>query len=334
MDQSSAFWGARYFDQAFQRAEWQAHPYALERLARILGGRMRDQWFAETYMGSKPAKRAIGIGVGRAETEIGLLVKGHVEHYDLYDISPVGLDYAKNVAERNGVGDRVTCHCADITKVDLPRDTYDLATFVASLHHMADLEATLWAVNGALRSEGLLFAASEYVGPDRFAYPEEHVRIARAFHRSLPDHLRKHRHPELLLPTAADVEAADPSEAPCSSQIMTTMARLFPRSEVTPLYGSLAFILIWGLDQDALYDTPDGRELMRFVLGMDQALVEAGVLPTYFAHIVARKTPPIQERAIRLGIHPNGRLYQCLKALGAGRIAAAFQSASKEPLSS
>jgi len=125
---------------------------------------MRDDWFAKTYLNGSPAKR--GLGIGTVDTEFSLLSKGYVEHFDLFDISPVGLDHAKAQAESRGFGDRVTCHCSDISTARLSPDSYDLITFVASLHHMDDLETTLWTANAALKSDGILWAANEYVGPD------------------------------------------------------------------------------------------------------------------------------------------------------------------------
>lgn len=309
------YWGAKYFDQSFNRAEWQAHPLSLERLVSIQDGSMRDAWFARTYLGNKPAKRAMGIGVGRAETEIGLLVNGYVEHYDLYDVSPVGLEHAAANAKAAGLGDRVTCHCVDVSQIELPRDHYDLITFVASLHHMTNLEGLLRSLNAALNEKGLLWAANEYVGPDRFGYPEEHLRIVRAFHASLPERYRKHGDPVLHLPTPADVEKADPSESPCSSQILPTMSRLFPQLDIVDLYGSFAFMLFWGLNHDALYETEEGAELVRTVLALDRALVETGALPGYFVHLVARKATPLQQRVMQAGIFPDGRLYRTLRAM-------------------
>jgi SAM-dependent methyltransferase len=308
-NQTAVYWGENYFSQTFNRQEWQAHPLTIERQYRIQNLQMREVWFANNYLKNGPAKRAIGIGVGRAETEIELLANGAVEHYDLFDVSPVGLEYAKSCAEKRGFGRKVTCHCMPISEAKLPPDTYDLATFVASLHHMQPLEGTLRIVNQALKQEGMIWCANEYIGPDRFNYPDTHANIARSFFRQLPASLRNRWHDELPLPTPEEVAAADPTEAPCSSQIEPLMRRMFPRFELTPLYGAFAFISFWGLNHDALYETPEGGELVRFILAMDQALTESGILPTYFAHIVAKKTTIWQERAIRMGIDPYGKAY-------------------------
>ncbi len=280
------YWSSNYFSESFNRSEWQAHPYALARLKSLLDDKVREQWFADTYISDRTVKRALGIGVGRAETEIGLLATGKVEHYDLWDISPVGLEHAKAVATSHGWGDRVTCHHGDFSSFDLKPDTYDLVTFVASLHHFSDQPDILGKVRQGLKPGGLLWAANEYIGPDRFDYPPEHKRIAELFHARLPESLRKHGLPQIIFPTAAEVEAADPSESPASSQIVDAMRTVFPNSKVVSLYGCLPFTLFWGLNHDALYDTIEGRELVRFVMDMDVALTDAGVLPAYFAHLI------------------------------------------------
>jgi ubiquinone/menaquinone biosynthesis C-methylase UbiE len=309
---AAEYWGPKYFDASFHRAEWQAHPHALKRLCQLQSGMMRDDWFAKTYLKNGPAKRALGVGVGTADTELSLLSKGYVEHFDLFDISSVGLDHAKAHAESLGFGDRVTCHCSDILTAALPPNSFDLVTFVASLHHMGDLETTLWTANSALKSDGILWAANEYVGPDRFAYPEEHVRFVRHFFRNLPERFRKFG--EITFPSPEEVAKADPSEAPCSSQILPVMRRIFPRLEVLDLYGSFAFMVSWGLNHDAIYESEEGADIIKLILGLDQGLVECGALPGYFAHLVARKTTGQQERAIRSGLHPEGWIYKSLKA--------------------
>lgn len=220
---------------------------------------------------------------------IALIELGAVEHFDLYDVSPVGIEYAKSVAVERGFGEKVTCHVGPIGKSRIEPGTYDLVTFVASLHHMTPLEDTLRFANQALKPEGLIWCANEYIGPDRFNYPAKHAELAREFFRHIPESLRNRWHSELSLPTPEEVAAVDPTEAPCSSTIEATMRRLFPKLEIMPLYGALAFVIFWGLNHDALYETKEGRELVQYILGMDKALTDSGLLPTYFAHIVARK---------------------------------------------
>jgi hypothetical protein len=287
-NKAADYWGENYYKEDFNRQEWQAHPLSLERMSTLLGNRTREDWFAETYVKNRQIKRALGVGVGRAETELGLLKNGAVEHFDLWDISPVGMQGALEQASSWGIGKRLTCHTGNILESALRPCEYGLVTFIASLHHMPELDRTLRLVNHAMIPEGFLWAA-EYVGPDRFNYPPEHAKFAHAFWDAIPPKLRNPWVTKLTFPTPQEVEAADPSESPCSSQIVPTMQRLFPQLDVKPMYGTFPFMVFWGLDHNALYETPDGRELVRYILAADTMLCDTGVLPHYFQYFIATK---------------------------------------------
>jgi hypothetical protein len=70
---------------------------------------------------------------------------------------------------------------------------------------------------------------------------------------------------------------------------MDVLHARFDVVEVTPLYGALPFMLWWGLNHDALYDAPAGRDLVRVLLEVDEALGRSGRLPSYFASFIARR---------------------------------------------
>lgn len=306
---SAVYWSSAYFNEAAIRSEWQSHPKSLERLSQIQGGGFREDWFAQNYLCGNKVRRAASIGAGRAETEVQMILKGYVEHFDLFDISPDGIQFAQQQLTSAGLGEHVTCHVVAPGVPVLQQNSYDLVMFVASLHHMPELPKTLTSATDALTRNGLLWCVNEYVGPDRFGYPKEHVEIASKIHRSLPVHLRKHGYNFIELPTPEQVAAADPSEAPNSSKILPTMRAMFPHLEVKELYGALAFIMFWGLNHNALYETDEGMTLVSTILAMDQVLTETGVLPSYFAHMVARKPTGSQRLASSLGIDPAGKLF-------------------------
>jgi hypothetical protein len=54
------------------------------------------------------------------------------------------------------------------------------------------------------------------------------------------------------------------------------MASVFPTSEFIPTYGTFAFILFWGLNHDALYETEEGRLFVETVMVVETALTDAG----------------------------------------------------------
>lgn len=281
-------WDTQHFDPVFLRAEWSFHPYAKARLHRQLGGvAAREEWFYFRHLAGRSGLRALGIGVGLCESELRLLSTGAIARYDLYDVSPAALAGGKADAERLGLADKATFNCADIHQTDLEPGSYDLITFIASLHHIDDLEGILTKCRRALAPGGLLWAA-EYIGPDYFQFPDEHTELARRVFRILDPALKKPNTPELFFPSREEVISVDPTESVHSSDIESVMRRVWPDVEVIGTYGTFAFIMSWCMNQDAWYDTDLGREAFQTVLDLDTALIDSGQLPHYFAYFIAR----------------------------------------------
>lgn len=283
---AGAFWD-RYVSATVNRAEWYAHPLVQERLLRQRQGRSIEEWFAAKYLTGRRMQRGLAIGAGTANFELNLLQSGAVETFDLYDVSEASLNQAHATARAMGMENAVRCFCADVNESEFLQQ-YDLITFISSMHHVENLEATLTRMHSLLAVGGMLLA-HEYVGPDRFAFPESDLRLPRQLFQVLDPRL-KAPWPELPLPTAAAVIAADPTEAVHSSAIIETLQSIFEYVEITPLKTSLAFILWYGLDHDALYDTPQGMDLVRVLMALDELLVDGGEMPNYFAYLAASKT--------------------------------------------
>lgn len=288
IQRAAEYWDAQHDADTFLRAEWSFHPLARARLHRMLGYDSREEWFAGTYLAGRPARRALGVGVGPAQSELRLLAIGAVERYDLYDVSPASLASGREEAERLGLSERATFVCEDIHRAALPPETYDLVTFFHSLHHIEELDAVLAACYTALAPGGL-FWATEYIGPDRFAYPDADTAFAKRLYRVLDPDVKKAWEPELRFPTPEEVAAADPTESPHSSAIVPAMRRAFPQVDVVPFYGTLPFILSWCLNPDAIHDTEKGRDAFQAILDIDTAMIDAGQLPHYFAFLIGHK---------------------------------------------
>jgi len=286
--QAAAFWDditAGHFQDGvyMRREEWQTHPATIAQRRRLLGDRGTAEWLVERLPGR--VDRALGAGCGTAKFEIDLLESGVVQHFDLFDVSSTSLALATARAEKLGVADRITVHCGDLLAA--PASDYGLVTFVNSLHHALDVATTVGFAHELLRPEGVLFA-DEYIGPRRFGYPPEHANLVKALYRALAPELRC-QWPELPQPDPIDVAAADPTEAVQSDLIVDAVRARFDDMELAPIYGALPFILWWGLDHDALWDTQPGRDFAEFVLTLDTLMGESGALPPYFSLILARR---------------------------------------------
>ena len=157
---------------------------------------------------------------------------------------------------------------------------------MASLHHIHELEKTLRACKRALAPGGIIWV-NEYIGPNRFAYPKEHTDIVQRIFRMLDQNLRMNGEHELRFPTPEEVISVDPTEAVHSAEILQTMRSIWPNLRVEGLYGSLLFMIMWGLDFNAIYDTKAGYEAYGTLVDLETALVDSGALPHYFVNAYA-----------------------------------------------
>lgn len=267
------------------RAEWLAHPTVQEYHSSARGGRSIESWVAETALGGRRASRGVGIGAGTSSLEIGLVAADVIGHVDLLDVSAGALEVATRTAAELGIANRVTTVEGDAHEFDLGSERYDIASCMGSLHHVGDLDRLLGATADALTPDGVL-VAYEYVGPDRFAAGPVEKELARRLYRSLNVALRS-PHPELPLPDAEAVIAADPTEAIHSSEILGALARHFDDVVLVHHGGALAYTLWWGLNHDALFETREGVEFVDLLLRFDRALTSDGTIDDYFVTILA-----------------------------------------------
>ena len=264
---------------------WRNHPVCQDWMKIRRGGLSVIDSIARCV--NKTGTRAASLGCGAGVSELALLKSGIVNTYDVFDITPSLLENAAKSAAESGLTHRFRPQMVDMNQVQLPVDSYDLVTFFSSLHHVADLEGVLNTCWRGLRSGGVLFA-QEYVGPNRFAFPSEHVAIAKQFYRNLDPTFRC-VWPELPVPNPRDVEQADPSESIHSAEIIPAIRRICPGASVVSFDIALTVILWYGLNYGPLYQQPQGHDLVQWILNVDQAFIQSARISTYQVEIIAIK---------------------------------------------
>jgi GT2 family glycosyltransferase/SAM-dependent methyltransferase len=278
------YWSTQSASLRPRRDHWESHPVVKAAMIERRAANGPGDWLARRL--PRLPLRGLSLGAGAGLFELDLVRRGVVTSFDLMDVTPQLMQSASEKAAAEGFGDRVRCLTADINRVELEPASYDLVTFVSALHHVERLEHVLEECRRALRPGGHFFI-TEYVGPNRFAFPPDHLAIAQAMYRTIDPRLRLSL-PNLPSPDPRDVVAADPTEAIRSEEILELVPRYFSGAQVVSLDVCLTLILWYGLNHDALHDTEDGHTLVRWLLDVDRSLVRSGRLPTYHADLLAR----------------------------------------------
>ena len=181
---------------------------------------------------------------------------------------------------------------ADVNTAILPANNYDLIFSSHSLHHFLSLEHVMSQVHDALTPEGL-FILEEFVGPTQFQWTDQQIDVVRTLMALLPEDLRMLRwgavKPYEGRPEVKDVVAASPFESIRSAEIVPLFRRYFDVVEIRPLGGTLQHLLYNGIVHNFALDRRDATPYVQAIIGMEDALVDDGLLPTDVALLSGRR---------------------------------------------
>ncbi|RYF40317.1 MAG: class I SAM-dependent methyltransferase [Comamonadaceae bacterium] len=253
-------------------------------------------WFARYLQaaGALPLRRALVLGCGAGRIERALHEQGWAREIVAFDLSPKVLDKAREAAA--GID---SIHYVLASMDDLPvgappfmPGSFDAVFGVASVHHCAQLERLFAAVSRLLTPDGWFFM-DEYTGPDRFQYSPSHLQQVTALAELLPDRLLTTLSGQVKrgfrAPTVAEVVAVDPSEAVCSSRILTVLQETFDIVAQRPYGGSLLHVLLADIAQN--FQPAPAKPWLQALIDAEDDLDRLGALEQHFSCVIARPRP-------------------------------------------
>ena len=295
------FWGRRAeVRTGGEFLGWLDHPVVSQEcvLPRLGGGDTHWILGLMRLHGLEGGGRWLSLGCGEGGLELWLVEQGAASSINGVDLSEHAVEIANEAAASRGL-ESAHFSVADLNREDLPAEEYDVVIASMAMHHIERLEDIFEKIYGSLKDGGYFFA-SEYVGPNRFNFPEEQLALANSVIAILPKDLThdvmasrsrgttvyKYRYvwrsPEQWL-------KIDPSEAVRSSEIIGVMRETFDQSWVYEYGGPLLHLVLENIA--ANFDPEDERDraLIRMMYVFETALVEKGYLNNDFAHLAARK---------------------------------------------
>jgi SAM-dependent methyltransferase len=147
-----------------------------------------------------------------------------------------GIDIAAGAIQRGREthGDAISLMVGDLNKPELPHSAYDAISSNGVLHHIANLEVCCQELYDALVPGGILIA-SEFTGPQRYAYSKREIAAINEGVAMLPPDLQEPFDPAQM----AGKLAADPSESIRTRDIGTVLAATFDDVIVRPYGGNV-----------------------------------------------------------------------------------------------
>ncbi|HVT59240.1 MAG TPA: class I SAM-dependent methyltransferase [Thermoanaerobaculia bacterium] len=281
--------------QVDSRRGWLDSPIVMwDYVQPLLTGQRRRNWMvdAAAQLGLARDGRWVSLGCGIGGTEI-FGARNHLfGHLWGFDLSPGAVAAATRAAVDAEVAERLEFGVMDIEHPQLPAESFDVALFAMALHHVADLETCLAAVEQSLKPGGALLV-NEYVGPARQQFGETQLEVVRELLALLPPRLRTlrdgHLKTEYSRRSIAEWIIADPSEAVRSPEIPSVVADQFDLVYRKDYGGTVLGPLLEDIIHNFEPDREEDVALVRSLGYIEQRLIRHGILTSDFAVMVAKK---------------------------------------------
>jgi len=134
-------------------------------------------------------KRCLSLGCGEGALERRLASLDAFQSCDAIDIADGSIDKARKLAQQAGY-DHIRYSVQNVNQLVLPEKSYDAVWVSGAMHHFEALEHVCIQVTRAFASEGRLIL-NEYIGPNRFQFPERQRQVIQACNDLLPAEYRR-----------------------------------------------------------------------------------------------------------------------------------------------
>ncbi len=292
---------ARHWDTIHKRkrVRWWHKRTIIEEVNRRVCGRPLPRIsqgaieLARTIVGDRTFGRGVSVGGGSGSKEMMLLESGLVEHMIIYELSGKRIEAGRKAAARRGLGSRIEFIEQDAFTADIPDGAFDLVHWNNALHHMMDVNAALGWSRRVLKKDGLFFM-DDYVGPNRFQWTAESLRVASRIRQRLPErYLQKADDPnvqvpkEIKRPNPRRIIREDPSEAPDSARILACLKRHFPGATVVRTGGLVYNLALTHTLHNFSDDDEIDRAVMRNLMLVDELVLDIPGVNNHYAVAIA-----------------------------------------------
>ena len=144
------FWSNRYSQKNELMTRWWHSEYIVRRINKRVCGESLPrtssglhQLALQRFSGQAPFARGVSIGCGMAGKERAVLKCGLVDHFTLFELSSVGIERGRQLAQEEGLADRMEFRMEDGLTGETGEELYDLVYWNNALHHMFDVKAAL-----------------------------------------------------------------------------------------------------------------------------------------------------------------------------------------------
>lgn len=269
----------------YQGQYWNDIPEVQKYISKQLIGDENKWWveyFKEKYAPT-PFQHGLFLNCGDGRWEREFIDRGIIKKATAFDVSPKFIKKAVSLKKKR----EIQYILADVNKINLPKNKYDLIVNYAALHHTQYINRLCSILASSLTKDGV-FLNFDYVGPSRNQYPILNWLILNLVNYTLPRNLKK---TNLGYPHLPTMLATDPTEAIHSDLIVGSVSRFFKIIEKHDTGGGVAYELLThnpNLNKKTLLLQNSKKHINR-LLRLDEIFTKLKIVPVYFSYFIASK---------------------------------------------
>ena len=308
-----SYWSEKAIRKGPSRTRWGEFPTIIRHINQLVCGKPVDGSSMGIRLELKKLGRSfehgVSVGCGEGTKEFELMTEGIVKRFAMFELSTERIKRARERAESLGLLGRVELIHGDCFLHDF-KEKVDFVHWNSSLHHMLDTEkAVKWSFD--ILSPGGVFFMDDFVGPTRFQWSTEALKLGTRVRRVLPEGFLKNPYKEgsyisreLSRPDAQELADSDPSEAADSSNIIKSVKKYFPNAEIK-LTGGLIYHATLN---DILHNIDESDEkdkaILELLLIIDELSLNSRVESQYAAALAVK--PGLDVRSAHTSIAGTG----------------------------
>jgi len=269
---------------------WLDHPMIVQHYydLSLIENLRWESWVAH-YLGS-PAKRSLDLGCGAGARSIVVWDAGSTEFVEGMDVSEDRIEEGERTRQSRSIPGNF--YVADINKISLPENTYDLIFSAHSFHHFLELEHVMDQVSRALTDHGL-FILEEFVGPTQFQWTDLQMQYTQNLLKDIPEKLRLFKDGRLKMaegrPTVEQVVAVSPFESIRSAEILPLFQRYFDIVATRNLGGTIQHLLYNGIMHNFRLEDEEATKHVFKIIKYEDQLIQNKQLPSDFMLLIGKK---------------------------------------------
>ena len=202
-----------------------------------------EDFVMQAFLNKRKNIRLLSLGSGSCQHELKFAQFENFKMITCVDLSPFNTKTAKKIAKDNNLNN-IEFICCNIADINFSCNHYDVILFNSSLHHFNNVDELLsGTIKKCLKDNGYLII-NEYVGPNRFQFPNEQIKEVNEAIRLIPTYKRERFKSSSIKSDFSGsgvlrVIIADPSECVDSENIIPAIRKYFKTIYEKPYGGNI-----------------------------------------------------------------------------------------------